>query len=72
MVRRADWYYYAQEPVMYQALAGWREQAGDSLRKFLAGDLGQQELLGQFDAYWTQALEDEGELWKSPEAPEAE
>ena len=58
MVRRADWYYYAQEPVMYQALA--------------AGDLGQQELLGQFDAYWTQALEDEGELWKSPEAPEAE
>ena len=21
---------------------------------------------------WTQALEDEGELWKSPEAPEAE
>lgn len=72
MVRRADWYYYAQEPVMYQALAGWREQAGDSLRQFLAGDLGQQELLGQFDAYWTQALEDEGELWKSPEAPDAE
>ena len=57
---------------MYQALAGWREQAGDSLRQFLAGDLGQQELLGQFDAYWTQALEDEGELWKSPEASEAE
>ena len=25
MVRRADWYFYAQEPLMYRAQEGWRE-----------------------------------------------
>lgn len=68
MVRRADWYFYAQEPVMYQAYEGYRDWADGLLRKFLAGELSQQELLDQLDGYWSQARTDEGELWtKEPE-----
>ena len=70
MVRRADWYYYAQEPVMYQAYEGWRDLANDTLREFLSGEKSQQELLEEFDSYWSQALEEEGELWAAGESQE--
>lgn len=65
MVRRANWYYYAQEPQMYQAQEGWRDQANDALGEYLSGKLSQQELLEEFDSYWSKALEDEGALWKT-------
>ena len=70
MVRRADWYYYAQEPVMYQAYEGWRDLANDALREFLSGEKDQRELLEEFDSYWSQALEEEGELWAAGESQE--
>lgn len=63
MVRRVDWYFYAQEPVMYQAHEGYRDWANDLLREYLAGQTGQQELLDQLDEYWSQARSQEGELW---------
>lgn len=63
MVRRADWYFYAQEPVMYEAYDGYRDWANDLLREFLAGKTSQQELLEELDSYWSQARADEGELW---------
>lgn len=63
MVRRADWYFYAQEPVMYQAYEGYRDWANDLLRDFLSGQTSQQELLEELDSYWSQARADEGELW---------
>lgn len=68
MVRRADWYFYAQEPVMYEAYEGYRPWADQLLREFLAGEQSQQELLDQLDSYWSQARSAEGELWKSGEA----
>lgn len=65
MVRRADWYFYAQEPVMYEAYEGYRPWADQLLREFLSGERSQQELLEQMDSYWSQARSTEGELWKS-------
>ena len=67
MVRRADWYFYAQEPLMYRAQEGWRETANQALREFLAGEMTQQELLASFDGYWSQARAGEGELWQAQE-----
>lgn len=67
MVRRADWYYYAQEPVMYQAMDGWRQRADEDLRAYLNGGLSQEQLLDGFAAYWSEALEQEGELWQQEE-----
>ena len=65
MVRRANWYYYAQEPQMYQAQEGWRDIASGALGEYLSGKLSQQELLEEFDSYWSKALEDEGALWET-------
>ena len=70
MVRRADWYYYAQEPVMYQAQDGWRQKADEDLRAYLDGSLSQEQLLEGFADYWTEALEQEGELWWQEETEE--
>ena len=70
MVRRADWYFYAQEPVMYQAMDGWREEADASLRSYLAGEQSRDQMLEGFAAYWQQALEQEGELWHQEEPKE--
>ena len=50
---------------MYQAQEGWRDQANDALGEYLFGELSQQELLEEFDSYWSKALEDEGALWKT-------
>ncbi|MGI6254010.1 MAG: extracellular solute-binding protein [Acutalibacter sp.] len=72
MVRRADWYYYAQEPVMYQAMDGWRQEADASLREYLAGERSKDQLLDGFAEYWSQALEQEGELWHLDTAASAE
>lgn len=70
MVRRADWYFYAQEPLMYRAQEGWRETANQALQEFLAGEMTQQELLASFDGYWSQARAGEGELWQAQEETE--
>lgn len=67
MVRRTDWYHYAQEPLMYTACAPWRQEAGAALREFLSGGLEGEELLARFDSYWSQALGEEGILWKVPQ-----
>ena len=55
---------------MYQAYEGWRDLANDGLREFLSGEKDQQELLEEFDSYWSQALEEEGELWAAGESQE--
>lgn len=67
MVRRADWYNYAQEPVMYDAFEGYRDWADGLLRECLAGQRSQQELLAELDNYWSQARSEEGQLWTSKE-----
>ena len=49
MVRRADWYFYAQEPLMYRAQEAGGRRPIRPCRRFLAGEMTQQELLASFD-----------------------
>lgn len=67
MVRRADWYFYGQEPVMYTAQEGWRQLADAQLRRFTGGELSGGEMLEGFAAYWEEARQAEGELWSAQE-----
>ena len=63
MSRKPETYHCAQEPVQYQAWAGYRPQAADKLREAIAGSLSAQELLDWLDSYWMEAYRTEGPLW---------
>lgn len=58
-------YRYSSEPVMYEAWAGWREQADAWLRELIAGELSKEELLSNMDKYWKEAYQAEGNLWSA-------
>ena len=64
MVKRPDWYQYALEPTLYRAWDSYRDQANGWLRRFVAGELTQEELMGLLDRYWLDALAAEGPLWE--------
>ena len=60
---RSDLYAFGQEPMRYQAWEEFQTLGEQGLRDLLAGRVSVEELLDQFDAYWSQALEEEGRLW---------
>ena len=60
---RSDLYAFGQEPMRYQAWEEFQALGEQGLRDLLAGRVSVEELLDQFDAYWSQALEEEGRLW---------
>ena len=62
MMEKADWYEYADPPVMYEAYEPWTQRRDQLVRQLLSGEVSPAELLAEMDQYWTQALEDEGDL----------
>lgn len=67
MIRHPEQYQYAFRPQLYEANTDWDAIEGSALRRLISGELTEEELLAQFDDYWSQALEDEGVLWTDEE-----
>lgn len=64
MVDRPDWYRFGSAPTMYTAYAEFRSIADEQLREFINGTLSKEELLADFDEYWSATLDSEGALWQ--------
>ncbi len=63
MISESATYRYSYEPTMYEAWAGWQEQADAWLRELIDGGLTREELLSNMDRYWKEAYQAQGNLW---------
>ncbi len=64
MLKDAAVFRNASRPRMYQAEDGFAPVLDKALEEYVQGEMDASTLLGQLDAYWSQAYEAEGRLWK--------